>query len=87
MKKIILDAVRPDVICISEINMNKPIISTKNGEITGMIIKTDDGFIHKLSVDTGSSGYYSTLEALITFDTVDLGYTFLQDIELKIRAC
>ena len=65
MRKIILEEKEEATIGLDDIDETKPIFAKKDGELCGMIVKADAGWILRLGGNSGAYGYYMSLRACL----------------------
>ena len=65
MRKIILEKVQPDTIPFGEVDQENPIFAKQNGELRGMIVEEDDGWILRIGGKSGATGIHKTLRKCI----------------------
>ena len=68
MRRIILEKEDPDTIPFSDINQGNPIFAKKDGELRGMVVKEEDGWILRLGGSSGSTGHHNTLRKCLEID-------------------
>lgn len=65
MRRIIVEKEDPDTIPFGDVNQSRPIFAKKHGELAGMIVKDDDGWILRIGGTAGATGYSKTLRECI----------------------
>lgn len=75
MRRIILQKKDPDAIPFDSVNQDDPIFAKRDGELRGMVVKEDRGWILRTGGSSGASGHYNVLRRCLESD-MRFGYEF-----------
>lgn len=65
MKKIILDENRDCDIKFSDVDERFPVFAKRDGKLSGMIVKENEGWILRIGHCTGANGHHDTLKGCV----------------------
>lgn len=75
MRKIMLHEKDSTTISFAGVDHKDPIFAYRHGELEGMIVQEDGGWILRTGGNSGSSGYHKTLRECLERD-MEFGYEF-----------
>ena len=76
MKQVIINKCSSETIELNDVKEGTPIFVKLEGELIGMVVKENDGWIVRVGGDCGAYGYRATRQDLLEDGSHNIDYTF-----------